>query len=125
MISFLYAQGANQPAPSSGLNMLWPILLMFLIFYFLIIRPQSKRQKELEKKRKGIAKGDKLVTSGGMICKVTSAKEEQDFVTVEIAANVRVDIMRSAIISVSSFNNEQKSNRKISQNTDKTKQKKK
>ena len=124
MISILHAQGAAQTAPSSGLEMLWPILLMFLIFYFLIIRPQSKRQKELEKKRKGIAKGDKLVTSGGIICKVTSVKEEQDFVTVEIAANVKVDIMRSAIVSVTSSNG-QGPNKKTSQNTSKIKKEKK
>jgi preprotein translocase subunit YajC len=71
---------------------------MILIFYFILIRPQSKRAKEHRTLVAGIAKGDEVVTSGGMLGKVTDVSEQ--FITVEIADNVQVKVQKQAVTTV-------------------------
>ena len=82
--------------------MLVPMGLIFLIFYFLLIRPQSKRQRELEQALKAIEKNDNVVTAGGLHGKVVGIAD--DVLTVEIAAlkgeRVRVKVSRAKIESV-------------------------
>ena len=89
----------DQPSP---FNMLVPMGLIFLIFYFLLIRPQSKRQRELEQAVKAIEKNDNVVTAGGLHGKVVGIAD--DVLTVEIAAlkgeRVRVKVSRAKIESV-------------------------
>ena len=75
-----------------------PIILMFVILYFLMIRPQMKRQKEHRAMIDAIAKGDEVATSGGIIGKVTRLSE--GFLHIEIASNVEVQIQRSAVVQV-------------------------
>jgi preprotein translocase subunit YajC len=91
---------ADQPSPFS--SMLVPMGLIFLIFYFLLIRPQSKRQRELEQALKGIEKNDNVVTVGGLHGKVVGIAD--DVLTLEIAAlkgeRVRVKVTRTKIESV-------------------------
>lgn len=80
----------------------WTNLIFFgailLIFYFFIIRPQSQRQKELDKLRDNLEKGDKIVTSGGIIAKVTTVDE--DTVLAEIDQNVKARFKKSSITDV-------------------------
>jgi len=91
------------PADSSPYGMLVPMLLIFLIFYFLLIRPQQRRQRELETMLKGLEKGDDVVTAGGLHGKVVGITE--DVLTLEIAAlkgeRVRVKVSRSKVESAS------------------------
>jgi preprotein translocase subunit YajC len=94
-----------QAAPGDGspFGMLVPMLLIFLIFYFLLIRPQQRRQRDQEKLLKGIEKGDDVVTAGGLHGRVVGVTD--DVLTLEIAAlkgeRVRVKVNRSKIESAS------------------------
>lgn len=96
---FLQTNGAP---PSIFDSMLVPFALVIGIFYFLVIRPQSKRQREQESMLKGIEKGDGIVTSGGIHGKVTGLTD--DVLTVEIAAlkgeRVRIKVSRGKVESV-------------------------
>ncbi|MDH5545202.1 MAG: preprotein translocase subunit YajC [Gammaproteobacteria bacterium] len=91
--------GAAAPAPGAGdLLGLLPLLVIFLIFYFLLIRPQVKRAKEHKKLTESVSKGDEIVTSGGLLGKVIEVDE--NFVTLEIAANTQVRIQRQSVINL-------------------------
>ncbi len=85
--------GGNDP-----LGMFLPLILMFAIFYFMIIRPQSKRQKEREKLLSNIQKGDKVITSGGIHGTVSSVDDTT--VIVQAADNVKLRIDKVAITTV-------------------------
>lgn len=71
------------------------MLLIFVVFYFFMIRPQTKRQKEIQKQREAMKVGDKVVTSGGIYGRVKDIKEGT--VTVEIAENVRIKIDKNSV----------------------------
>jgi preprotein translocase subunit YajC len=90
------------PAQPSPLGMLVPMVAIFLIFYFLFIRPQQKKQREQEAMLKGIDKGDDVVTAGGLHGRVVGVTD--DVLTLEIAAlkgeRVRVKVSRAKIDSV-------------------------
>lgn len=73
-----------------------PFVLIIIVFYFFMIRPQMKRQKELRKYREELKKGDKVITTGGIYGKVAEIKEQH--VIVEIADNVKVKLDKSAIV---------------------------
>lgn len=94
-----YAQGAAPGAdPFTGL--LIPMLLMVLIFYFLVIRPQTQRASQHREMVEKVRRGDTVVTSGGMIGKVTKVTEGSDEIEVELADTLRVRILRSTLIDV-------------------------
>ena len=99
-IGFVPLQAAADQ--SSPLGMLVPMGLIFLIFYFLLIRPQQKRQRDLEAMLKAIERNDHVVTSGGLHGKVVGIAD--DVLTIEIAAlkseRVRVKVSRSKVDSV-------------------------
>lgn len=102
-ISAVLGQCAQQPegggsGGAGGLIGLWPILLIFVIFYFLLIRPQQKKQKQHQKMVEAIKKGDRVVTSGGMYGTVVGVKE--NVVVLKIAENVKVEFTKSAISHV-------------------------
>lgn len=107
MTSFLfstaYAAG-EAPAASSGLmsNIVQfaPMVLIFAVFYFLLIRPQQKRQQEVKQQQSQIRRGDKIVTAGGIMGVVTRAQEGNNEIEVEIAQNVRVNIIRTTISTI-------------------------
>lgn len=82
----------------SGLMSFLPLLLMFGVLYFIMIRPQMKRQKEHKAMIDAIAKGDEVVTAGGLIGRV--AKLGDSYVHVEIANNTEIQLQRSAITQV-------------------------
>ena len=93
-----FLQAPAQGPPGGALAGMMPILLMFGIFYFLLIRPQQKRQKEHEAMVKNLAKNDEVVTNGGLHGTVVGLKESS--VLLRIAENVRVELQRSAVSKV-------------------------
>ncbi len=95
-ISNAYAQGAA--GGPEGLMSLLPLVLIFVVFYFLLIRPQSKRQKEHKEMVAAISVGDEVTTAGGLLGKVTEVKES--FVRVEVADNVVLTIQRHTVSTV-------------------------
>ncbi|WP_028874815.1 preprotein translocase subunit YajC [Tepidiphilus margaritifer] len=97
-ITDAYAQGAPAADPTGGLMQLLPIILMFVVLWFLMVRPQMKRAKEHKAMIQALAKGDEVVTQGGIAGRVTSVDE--DFVRVEIAKGVEVTVQKPTIAAV-------------------------
>lgn len=99
-ISQAFAQAA--PAATgdtqSSLLSLLPLVLMFVVLYFIMIRPQMKRQKEHKAMVEALAKGDEVATAGGMLGKVTKLGEV--YIGVEIANGIEVQVQRSAVVQV-------------------------
>ena len=101
-ISDAFAQAAPAATASDsmfgGIGSMLPLILMFVVLYFVMIRPQMKRQKEHKAMIDALAKGDEVVTSGGMLGKVS--KMGETFVSVEIANGIEIQIQRSAVVQV-------------------------
>jgi preprotein translocase subunit YajC len=101
-ISSAYAQTA--PAAAAGGDMqsslmsLLPLVLMFVVLYFVMIRPQMKKQKEHRAMIDALAKGDEVATAGGLVGKVT--KLGDNYLGVEIAQGVEVQVQRTAVVQV-------------------------
>ena len=92
----LFAQpAANGAKGGSGYSMLIFLGLMILVFYFFMIRPQQKKQKQVQQFRENLKKGDKIVTIGGIHGKISDVQEGT--FTIEIADNVRVTIEKAAV----------------------------
>jgi len=99
-ISPAYAQGASMFGGSDNMLVsLLPFVLIFVIMYFLILRPQQKRQKAHADMVKNVRRGDTVVTSGGLVGKVTKVVDDE-VVEVEVAEDVRVRQMRSMLADV-------------------------
>ena len=99
LISNAYAQTAAAAAgPMDSVMQFLPIILMFAVFYFLMIRPQQKKAKEHKALIEALSKGDEVVTNSGIAGRV--AKVGDDFVALEIAANVEIQIQKPAIAVV-------------------------
>ena len=96
LISSAYAQTAAAAAdPTGGLMQMLPIIAMFAVLYFLMVRPQMKKAKEHKILLEGLAKGDEVVTQGGLAGRIT--KISDNFVGIEIANNVEVQMQKPAI----------------------------
>ncbi|ATA57349.1 MULTISPECIES: preprotein translocase subunit YajC [Variovorax] len=101
-ISSAFAQTA--PAAAGGGDMLsslgsmLPLVLMFVVLYFVMIRPQMKRQKEARAMIEALAKGDEVATAGGVLGKITSLNDQ--YLGLEIANGVEIKIQRSAVVQV-------------------------
>lgn len=93
LFQLLQAQPASAPNPYMQFL---PFVLIIVVFYFFMIRPQMKRQKELRKFRESLKKGDKIVTTGGIYGTVAEVKD--DSIIIEIADNVKVKMDKSAVI---------------------------
>ncbi len=95
-----YAQtaGSAPDATASMISTFLPLILVFVAFYFLMIRPQQKRAKDMRTAIDALKKNDQVITSGGILGKVT--KPGAVYVEVEIAANVRVQVAKSAISEI-------------------------
>ena len=83
-----------------GIASLVPLILVFLIMYFLLIRPQQRKLKEHQAMVAALRRGDQIVTSGGIVGRVTKVKDGENELEVEIAPNVNVRVVRSTIQSV-------------------------
>ena len=96
LISPAYAQ--STAAGSSLFELLFPLVMVFAIIYFMILRPQQKRQREHTNMVEALRRGDTVVTQGGLVGKV--AKVAEDEIEVDINENTRVSVIKSMIISV-------------------------
>jgi preprotein translocase subunit YajC len=86
-----------QQAPQQSLySMLLPMILIIVVFYFFMIRPQMKRQKELQKFRSALQKGDKVVTTGGLYGRIDEIKD--NIIMLEIAPNIKVKVDKSVVL---------------------------
>ena len=81
------------------MNML-PFILMFVIMYFLLIRPQYKKQKEQQSMIDSLKKGDKVVTNGGMHGTIVGVKEKEGILVLQVAKDVKIEVSRGAISKV-------------------------
>jgi preprotein translocase subunit YajC len=101
-ISSAFAQTAPAAAAGgdlqSSLMSMLPLVLMFVVLYFVMIRPQMRKQKEAKAMIDALAKGDEVVTVGGMLGKVTKLGDNS--MSVEVAAGVEVQIQRNAVVQV-------------------------
>jgi preprotein translocase subunit YajC len=95
-----YAQAAGAGQTSLLTSGLIPMVLIFAIMYFLMIRPQQKKMKEHKALVEALRRGDQVVTQGGIIGKISRVKDGENEVEVEIAEGVRVRIARHAITNV-------------------------
>lgn len=98
-ISPAFAQSAAGGG-SAGLAQLLPFVLIFVVFYFFLIRPQQKRAKEHQAMVNNLKRGDKVTTAGGITGTVSKAVDGQETVEVEIAPEVKVSVVRTMISSV-------------------------
>jgi preprotein translocase subunit YajC len=100
-ISNAYAQSAGtaaDPGLMGNLSTFLPLILMFVVMYFLMIRPQQKRAKEQKAMMDALAKGDEVVTAGGILG--TVAKVNDTYVTVEVAANTQIVVQKASITTL-------------------------
>ncbi|ARC37924.1 preprotein translocase subunit YajC [Paracoccus yeei] len=93
-----YAQAAGAPSAGASIASFLPLILIFVIMYFLMIRPQQKRMKEHRALIEALKKGDEVITQGGLIGKVTAVRDNE--LEVEIAPGVRTRVVRSTITGV-------------------------
>jgi preprotein translocase subunit YajC len=100
MVTPAFAQAAGGGGAAGGLISFVPILLIFAIMYVLMIRPQQRKVKEHKAMVDALRRGDQVVTSGGLIGKVTKVDDQKGEVEVELAPNVRVRVVRSTISQV-------------------------
>ncbi|MBD5225385.1 MAG: preprotein translocase subunit YajC [Bacteroidales bacterium] len=79
------------PAAGGGLSGIFMIVILIAIFYFMMIRPQQKKQKEIKKFREGLAKGDNVITAGGIYGKIKEVRQDSFLITVADGVCLRVD----------------------------------
>ena len=97
LISPAYAQSAPTGAGSDLMSFL-PLIAIFVVFYFLMLRPQQKRAKETKAMLEALQKGDEVVTVGGIVGRISKLTDQ--YATVEIATGVEVNLQRQAIATV-------------------------
>ena len=97
-ISPAYAQDAGGTA--AVIMQMLPLILIFVVFYFLLIRPQQKKMKDHREMLGQLKRGDRVVTAGGIVATITKVKDGSDEIEAEIAPNVKVMVVRGTIGSV-------------------------
>jgi len=97
LLSNAWAESAPPPANAGFINLIMMILLI-VVFYFLLIRPQTKRVKEHKQMVESLAKGDEVVTNGGLLGRITQLGD--NFIIIEIAQDIEVKVQRQAVASV-------------------------
>ena len=108
MTNFAYLYLMGQPAGATGqtnpLVTFLPLILVFVVFYFFMIRPQMKKQKEMNNYRSSLKKGDKVVTTGGLYGRVLEVKEH--YVMVDAGGDVKLKVDKSALLKDPSSDSE-------------------
>ena len=97
MFSNAFAQSAGSSSSGFSIGGLIPFILIFVIFYFLLIRPQQKRVKEHKLMVQNLKRGNVIVTAGGIIGKIVKAIDGSESITVEISKGVNVEIARQMV----------------------------
>lgn len=97
MTGIAYAAGGTAPAGASGIASFVPLILIFVVFYFLLIRPQQRKAKEHQQFLNNLKKGERVVTNGGLHGRITGLTDA--VVTLEIADGVKVKVNRGSIIT--------------------------
>jgi preprotein translocase subunit YajC len=102
LISTLLAQGeavphAGQDAPSLMASII-PLLLIFVLFYFMFILPQKNEQKKLQEMLKSLKEGDKVLTAGGIVGIITGFSEKDDIVQIRVGESTKLNVLRSYIV---------------------------
>ena len=98
LISPAYAQAAAPAAGGGDMFMsLLPLLLIFVVFYFLLIRPQQAKMKQHRTMIENLKRGDQIATAGGIIGKIVKVEQNDNMLTVEIAPNVQVKVIRQTV----------------------------
>ena len=98
ILDFFISPAYAQQGQTDALGMFLPLIAIFVIFYFLIIRPQNKKQKEHREMVAALSAGDEVVTAGGVLGKVTAVGEQ--FLDVEVANNVTIKVQRHTVSAV-------------------------
>lgn len=99
ILSAIFMQlNAQMGAGEGGWTAFLPLILIFVVFYFFMIRPQNKKQKEIQKARAALTVGDKVVTSGGIYGKIREVKD--DSFVIEISENVRIRVEKTAVFAM-------------------------
>jgi preprotein translocase subunit YajC len=98
VFNLAHAQGTTMAGAESSLMSFLPLILMFAVLYFIMIRPQMKRQKEHRSMLAAMAKGDEVVTNGGMVGKVTKVGEA--YVGVEISDGVEITVQKASVTTI-------------------------
>ena len=91
----LYAAGKAAPGGPAAIAQFVPLILIFVVFYFLLIRPQQKKAKQHREMLQALKKGDEVITAGGICGKIVGSTD--DFLTLEIADNIKVKVARTFI----------------------------
>ncbi len=100
-ISNAYAQtaaGAADPGIMGSLTTFAPIIIMFVVMYFIMIRPQQKRQKEMKTMMDALGKGDEVITVGGVLGRVSKVTDA--YVTIEVAAGTEIVVQKNAVTTL-------------------------
>lgn len=97
MIEVAHAMGAQGGQQGGGILMWLPWILIFVVFYFLLIRPQQKRQKEHRSLLESLRKGDKVVTSSGMFGTIAGINDKENIVVLKVSENVKIEFLKSSI----------------------------
>ena len=95
IISSAYAQAAAPAGGDPGFIGFLPIILMFVLLYFLMIRPQMKRAKETKSMIEALQKGDEVITAGGIVGRISKMGEQ--YLTIEIAPNTEISVQKAAV----------------------------
>jgi preprotein translocase subunit YajC len=98
-VSSAFAQGTGGGVGTGGWEALLPLVLIFVVFYFLLIRPQQKKMKQHKEMLSAVRRGDRVVTGGGILGTVTKVVDDNEII-VEIADGVRVRVQRSTIAAI-------------------------
>ena len=98
LISNAFAQTASAGGAASGLMSFLPIILMFAVLWFIMIRPQMKRQKEAKAMMEALAKNDEVVTAGGILGRVVQVKDA--YVTLEVATGTEMVVQKNAVTTL-------------------------
>jgi preprotein translocase subunit YajC len=94
--SFLMGQPAGTAGQSNPLVTFLPLILVFVVFYFFMIRPQMKKQKEMNTYRSSLKRGDKVITTGGIYGKIYEVKD--NYVTIDVGGDIKLKVDKSALL---------------------------
>jgi len=100
LYSILLMAGTSGESGGSGFLSFLPLIVIILILYFLLIRPQAKKQKEHKMMVENLRKGDKVLTAGGIVGIITGFKEKDNIIILKVADNVKIELLKSSVSQI-------------------------